>query len=131
MTLREQLSPRIEQWKIEVHQLQARLDALARLINSAELLINEEAGAPPQGAMSLKFEERVTPIQPVSVREAVDAVLKGGATTISALIEKIQANYPVQVKNLAHTVANVLSNGCKRGRYEKVARGTYKLKIQN
>ena len=139
MELRDVLSERLRSHKTEVRLLRERITYLEGLIGHIQAVVEAEDH---RGQLKLGGQEAATPTGEkaegprtlwdpkgeVSVRQAVDDMLEHGPTHRKDLVRRIPLEYPVAVKDMQKSVSAALALGTKAGRYERVAKGVYKLK---
>ena len=152
MTLRDLLSERLKRYNAELSALQNRIWEIDNLIDHVGALL--EAEDTPDGQLQLVtlFAEdegksnddpsddkhvevdrtgRGSAFKPkgaMSVRQALDSMLKKGPRARPDIVKRMPVEYPVDVKDITRSVTAALGAGVKDGRYVRVKRGVYRYK---
>lgn len=128
MTLRTLLEEGLREERAKLQELQGQLrevQANARVVEQRiehmEALLQSELRPDAEVTQSPEVEW-------ISVREAIDDMLKQGPLSTAELRRRLPREYPIDVKSIGKSVAVALSRGCQIGAYEWVERGVYKLK---
>ena len=129
-TLLDAYKVQLDQLRARVHTLEVQLShgqaflASIRRDQQAELPLHEDL---PDAVVVGETETPEPEAQPsrqpiISVRSAVDDILKAGPTSRQEIIRRL-GTYPISVKDLGKSASTALA----RGPYERIGRGLYRM----